>query len=102
MGRPSYLSLLRLLELEESDLAHAAVAGRHADRVAAAWSLRRLPVLDELPTSRVVPQRGGAGRGQFDRVLQSGRGPAGGLGHRELVDHSGVRQLPRTGEDLEL
>src|SRR4051795_2063461 len=72
-----------LLELEEGDLARAAVARCDADGVATPSGLRRLPVLDELTGGRVVPQGGGARRNQLDRVLTGSRGRAGGLGHRE-------------------
>jgi hypothetical protein len=59
--------LLRLLQLEQSHQRRA-VLRRHGDPVAGTRLLRRLPVVDELATARVVAEAGAAGCGDLDVV----------------------------------
>ena len=91
-----YLSLNCAVSTEPSSVVKVA-------RVARARQLRSPPVLDELGARRVVPQRGGAGRGEFlngvDRVTGFAGHLAGGEGR---ADGDDVGQLGGALEHAEL
>src|SRR5687767_10846063 len=63
-------ALSLLLQLEQSGKRGVVLRG-HGHAVAATLFLRRLPVVDELPASGVVPEARAAGRGERDVIHRS-------------------------------
>src|SRR5918996_6196297 len=94
------LCLRALPQLEEGD-ERRIVLRRHRDPVARTSLLRRLPVLNELTTRRVVAQ-GSTACGRNLDLVERRRRVAGDPGLDERLDDRGGRQFGRAGEDLEL